>query len=543
MERFKGFFLKIAILIAAYFAAAHYIPSFESLTQNVFYMAYGYIKLIPQYPVVWAIIGIIFVVKVIQHRSAFDLRRAFLKSSPHGQAVWADWPYLNGLGMLRAGGLFLGEIPRFNFFLLRRFGRSDLYDNKDEGHFLTIAAPGGGKSTSLVIPALLSPTRGSFVISDPKGELTAVTRRHRESISKVVYLNPFFRDFEKQTELTFPDSGFNPFDAIVDDENLSASASNFACHLMVTDRRDAASYFKDDGAELLALFIVWMVRYEVAENKNLAYLYTLVRKNPLQIFDFMEHTNDPIVIFEATRFKDMFRDSSGQWAGVLSKCHLATKRYVPTSPLAVHTTKSGFDPQWLKQEDVTVYILIPTKHMKTATPWLNMLFGVLGTAIGEIGKARPVTFLMDELPALGFLPDLRNHMRMYRSAGLRMWLFSQTIAALTDPDLYGQNGFDDLAGICSTKQFFNIGELKTAREISAMCGETSEVKQSTNSKDDNQSDTTVGVPLVRPEELLQMDAKKQIIIRSGRPILANLVPYYTRPEWRKITDANPYREK
>lgn len=459
-----------------------------------------------------------------------------LLHAPFGKAQWAGWNALRREGLLKGGGLFLGQWRKWFFW------RRDL-QHHGEGHFITIAAPGGGKSSAALIPSLLECQTGSLVVTDPKGELTAITRRYRATRGRVVYLNPFYKDFEDNTGLEYPDSGFNPFDSIDNGENTRAQADNFARLLCVTDRKDSGSYFQDEGAELLSLYITWMVRHEPEENRNLTYLFHLVRRSPEEIFGYMDYVDDPLIQDDAARFRAMVKSSPGQWQGAISKAQLATKRYVPTTPLARHTSKSGFDPRWLKTEDLTLFILLPSEHMQTAAPWLNMVIGLLGEAVGRAGQARPVTFLLDELPALGYLPDLRAQMRQHRSAGLRMWLFSQTTAALSDRDMYGQDGLADIFGLCDTKQFFSIRQFNTAAEISKMCGETTRTNRNLNPQD-NTSFSTVGVPLVRPEEILKLGKGQQIIIRRDiPPIKARLVPYFTRRKWRKLTDANPYRRK
>lgn len=458
-----------------------------------------------------------------------------LFKSPFGGAKWAGWNALRRDRMFQPGGLFLGQWRKWYFW------RKDLYHH-GEGHFLTIAAPGGGKSVAALIPSLLTCREGSFVVTDPQGELTAITRRHRASLGRVVYINPYYKDFEKGTGLEYPDSGFNPFDAIENDDNVAARCSNFARLLCVTDRKGSDSYFDDEGAELLTLFITWMVRHEPPENRTLTYLYTLVRQSPQEVFRYIDYIDDPLLTADAARFRDMFKDAKPQWSGAISKAQLATKRYVPTTPLALHTSKSGFDPAWLKSENITVYILIPSEHVQTAAPWLNLVVGLLGDAVGRAGKAQPVTFLLDELPALGYLPDLRTHMRQHRKAGLRMWLFSQTAAALSDPNMYGSEGAKDLYGLCDTKQFFSIRQYETASEISQMCGEKRLINRNLQASADDTGLSTVGVPLIRPEEVLRLRKGHQIIIRGDTPpIRARLVPYFKRWKWRRITDKNPYR--
>lgn len=462
-------------------------------------------------------------------------RALLLLVSPFGKSRWAGLRHVRKHNQTRPGGLFLGQWCKW--WLLRR----DLYHH-GEGHFMTIAAPGGGKSTAAIIPSILECKEGSLVVTDPKGELTAITRRHRETMGKVVYLNPFYEDFEKHTGLEYPDSGFNPFDAIENGKNVRALADNFARLLCVTDRADSQSYFKDEGAELLSLFITWIIRHELKENHTLTYLYQLVRADPKKTFHYMSYVDDPLINDDASRFSKMISMAPAQWQGAISKAQLATKRYVPTTPLAVHTAKSGFDPSWLKTENVTVYILVPSEHVQTAAPWLNLIIGLIGEAVGRAGKARPVTFLLDELPALGFLPDLRTQMRQYRSSGLRMWLFSQTTDALADRNMYGREGLQDLMALCDTKQFFSIRSFKTAKEIGEMCGERERLNRTLTTKEDI-SAATVGVPLIRPEEIMRLKKGEQIIIRPEiPPISARLVPYFTRKKWRKITDANPYRD-
>ncbi len=466
-------------------------------------------------------------------KNAFN-KRKLLFFAPFGKSEWAGWFTLRRLGLTKSGGLFLGQWRKW--ILLRQ----DL-THHGEGHFITIAAPGGGKSTAAIVPTLLELKTGSVVVTDPKGELTAITRRHRESLGRVVYLNPFYEDFEKATGLEYPDSGFNPLDFIENNNKTRSQADNLARLLMVTDRQDSTSYFQDEGAEILSLFITWLVRHESEENRNFEYLYQLLRQNPQELMKWIDYAEDMLLKHDGIKFRDMRKDSAGQWAGAISKAQLATKRYVPTSQLAIHTSKSGFDPNWLKTENVTVYILVPTEHVQTAAPWLNMVVGLLGGAVGRAGKAKTVTFLLDELPALGYLPDLQNHMRQYRSSGLRMHLFSQTVAALSDSQMYGQQGMKDIFGQCGTKQFFSIEEMETAAEISKMCGEKTLTNRNVNSQDGT-GFSTVGVPLIRAEDVLKLRNGQQIIIRHGQPIKAWLVPYFKRAKWRAMTDPNPYRE-
>jgi type IV secretion system protein VirD4 len=480
-----------------------------------------------------------FFIRLPFHISSRFISLSLLKlRSPFGRSDWASLRSLRHAGMLKPGGLFLGQWRS----LLRS---ADLF-RQGEGHLLTVAGSGAGKTTGLVIPALCELSHGSVIVTDPKAQLAAMTARHRRTLGPVFFINPFALDLESSTGQALPDDGFNPLSVLDDGYNLKDDAENLARLLMVTDRQDSGSYWNDESAGLIAALLVWMVTREPPEHRTLSFLWRMVRENETQLeqrFGWMASDAMPFLRAEGEKLLGLLAIKP-QWQGVISKAQLATSRYAPQTPLGDHTAKTGFDLARLKREDVTVYIMIPTGRAKVASPWLNLLVGAFGLAIGKPGKARPVFLLMDEAPALGYLPDLRNHLRESREAGLRAWIFTQTRAALAAPELYGDNGFDDIMGLCETKAFFSIGEPRLAREISEMMGERTATNRSRGDAggSDKENLSVVGVPLMRSEDVLRLRRGRLLILRSGlRPIRAQLVPYWTRQAWAVKTDKNPYR--
>ena len=456
-------------------------------------------------------------------------RRAF------GGVRWARLKDLRKAGLTKSGGLFLG-----------RTRRRDLY-RRGEGHLLTIGGTGGGKSSGLVVPALLNLTEGSVIVTDPSGELTAMTKRRRAELSKVVILNPFQSVFEKGTGLKYPDTGFNPM-SIVDPEldTFKADCDALARYLMVTDRQESGSYWNDEGAEFLSLMIAAIILYEDDDLHDLTHLYRRVRDSADGIGQWLEYVsekNHPALCDEAERFIDIILNAKPQWSGIVSKAALATKRYAPSTPLGEHVKKNGFDAHDLKREDVTVYLLVPASQLATALPWMNTLIGVFGIAIGRPSEQRPVTLLIDEAPSLGYLPDLIPFMGQFRKAGLRAWIFTQTQSQLAAPDLYGQEGFKAINGLCAVKQFFAIGEPEVRQMVSDLCGQNTVSNISANTGGASISD--VGVPLIRPEEVRGLKTWQQVIVIDGmtNPIKGWLMPYFKRKAWNAMADPNPYRQK
>ena len=467
------------------------------------------------------------------HNPLYALSR-LVAAQAFGSAKWASWWQLRREGMLEKGGLFLG-----------RSRGADIYHNS-EGHIFTVGGTGGGKSSGLVVPALLELTQGSVIVTDPSGELAAMTMRHRETIGEVVLLNPFGEVFRQGTGLDYPDTGFNPLSALdPQSSTFKAECDALARLLMVSDRRDSGSYWNDEGAALMALLIAATLLYESKEKHTLTHLFSLVRSRTDIIVETLEKIvkhNHPAYRDEAGGFIDIITDSPPQWQGMLRKAATATARYAPTTPLGDHVSKDGFDVADLKTKNVTVYILVPPSQLPTALPWMNLLIGVFAKAIGAPGQARKVTLLIDETPSLGFLPDLQFVMAQFRKVGLRVWLFTQTMSQMQAPELYGREGFEALFGLCTIKQFFALDEPEAQSKLSQLCGE----KTARNISDNvgGRSIADVGVPLMRPEEARRLTKWRQVIIKGGMsdPIKGRLVPYFKREEWMKRIDPNPYRD-
>ena len=462
-----------------------------------------------------------------------DWKRLFYGQA-FGDAKWASRFEMKKQNLFVKGGLFLG----------RSRGR-DLYHN-GEGHIMTIGGTGGGKSVGLVVPALLDFTEGSVIVTDPSGELAAMTRRRRAEVSTVVLLNPFNEDFEQSGDFDFYDTGFNPMSVLDPKEtDFKAHCDVLAQYLMVSDRRSSESYWNDEGRAFLSLLIAQIMSDEPEESQNLAFLYELVRDSPEQLEGYLERIidlNHPALKFEAEGFLGVIRSAPEQWQGVIRKAATATARYAPSTSLGEHVKKNGFNAADLKKKNVTVYILVPSGKLTLALPWMNMLIGVFGLAIGRPGAARSVTLLVDEAPALGYIPDLIALMSQYRKAGLRVWLFTQTRAHMAAEQLYGETGFRAIFGNCTIKQFFALKEQEVLQLVSDMAGQRT--ADNTTKNERGESVGEVGVPLIRPEKVRGLKQWEQIIImdKMSNPIKSRLVPYFKRRAWREMTDKNPYRK-
>lgn len=456
-----------------------------------------------------------------------------------GGARFASLFQLWRAGMLRPGGRFLGQLWGQDIAL------------HGEGHCLTIAAQGSGKTTGLIIPTLITYDAGSVVVTDPKGAITAQTRRLRATRGRVVVLNPWGEELagDPSFGLDLGDDGFNPLQLVGTDRAGRAAASMLA-GLLVPDMPGEESFFRTEARDLLEWAMLYQAAHNRQEERTLPALQKLIY-DPSELLATMEE----LVTAEgrqtgvhaalqatASKFYGQVKMNAGpQFAGAQGTAATALKIYAQDSALGEHVSKDGFRLADLKGEaPVTLYLICPPGHLVSDDrKWLNLVLALIMQQVGQPGRARETVLLMDEFPALGALPNLLPSLEQFREAGLRAHLIAQNPGQVMQ--IYGQDGLRRLWGVAEYKQFFRITDPEQARMLSDWLGHVTVRTENTSARGDI-STGLAGVPLIRPEELSAMPRGRQIIVRpEARPVRAKVLPYYKRRDWSALIDKNPYR--
>ena len=457
----------------------------------------------------------------------------------NGAARWANTEDLQSAGMANGDGLILGRLPGL-------FSDPWITDDS-ENHIFTLAPPGTGKSTALVVPNLLT-FRGSLVVTDPKGELTPITARYRkEQLGQpIIILNPWRAEMTDAFGIDYGDTGFNPLRILRDNASLHDNAKMIAWLLCPTAHDEKDPYWPQAARSVLIGTLLWMVK--TRETVTLPRLAALVRKPRDAWIDFVaEMKSHGGLLAEYGAEIETPLESERQWAGVLSKAQIATDIYRAGDPLGEHVARDEFDPDDLKRQDLTVYVLIPSNRRDPNKAWLSLVMASIAEAVGRPGPARPVLLLAEEFANLGHMPTISRAMAEYRGAGLKVWIIAQTLEKLET--LYGREGMRELLNLCGIRQFFGVDNHATAQALSEMAGQKTVQSESQTlsfgqdfSSSRNTSET--GVPLIRPEEILNLNTDQQIILKRGPvpPLLAELVPYFKDPELKARAGDNPYRK-
>ena len=243
-----------------------------------------------------------------------------------------------------------------------------------------------------------------------------------------------------------------------------------------------------------------------------------------------------------------------------TRATIATKlEFLDSTLVAAATTSSNsFDPHRLKTGLMTLYLVMPPDQLK-ARPGLTRLFldGLLRCLTeGPPDESHQVLFILDEVAQLGRMESLETAVELYRGWGLRLFFFFQSSDQVSK--CFGEHAATFLDNI-DTQITFGQNNASSAELLQKRLGTETIVIESQQTGTSNSQQTggmpgskeggqlttssnltasETGKPLMRLEDILQMEGTAIITHRSQRPILARLVPYFS-DEFMALTVGPP----
>lgn len=431
----------------------------------------------------------------------------------HGSADFAYSKDLKKLGVKRKDGFILGKFD--NEFV--RF--------KQPGHLITFAPTRSGKGVGHVIPNLLDHP-GSVVVNDIKGENYGVTARYRSEFSKVVSFAPFSDD----------SSCYNPLDFIrvgttdeIDDASLIAE--------MIISDDGGDPFWTREAKNVITGLILYVATESPPALRNLGevrYLIMQAKKD----FDF--------TVRDMYKSKNAYVKKVAASVGATEPKVLASVLSTAKSQTAVWdsprltaiTSRSDFQLEDLKNEVLSLYIIIPPEYLDVYKPIIRLMVGLATTAMTRVKKVpeHPVLFLIDEFPALGHMQPIESGIGYLAGYGVCLWMFIQDLNQIKD--IYERWG--TFISNCAVRMAFGTNDVETAKVLSEMLGTTTirvegegtssdagfKLLGSKNSTSTNVSETSR--PLMTPDEVMRMPFDAQLIfIQGGKPIVAEKIFYFS----------------
>ena len=417
-----------------------------------------------------------------------------------------------------------------------------------EPHQILIGLTRSGKGARWLIPNLLRMKDRSLVVLDPKGQLAAVTARWRSTVSRVVMLNPF-------DVLGLGSAGFNPL------AGLDPHAPTFfddamglgeALVQIRPDERDP--HWSESARNLIVALLMWEVMLAVYNRRlpSLARVRMMLTRPDRsktkdgisELVSGLRHTlaimcDEPSGILESLAGR--FMEDNKEMAGIRSAADRHTS-WLLSRPMTDDIGKNGIDFSALKKEPVTVYIILPSTHLRTHNAWLR---AVIATALRQLQTPGGLAtlFLMDEFASLGHLGAIEDAFGLV--SGFRVQL-APILQDLNQLKTLYKDRWETFVGNAGIVQSFAPNDLTTARWLSERAGETTIVASSASGHAGQPASIAYQQerrPQFLPQEIMDLPRGSTLVFGQGsKAIPAFGAPYWEIPELKGRWDSDPYHQ-
>ena len=398
-------------------------------------------------------------------------------------------------------------------------GKNRISLQRSMQHCLVLAPSGMGKSTSYVIPNLLSLKNASAVVTDPSGELYTITAPYlRKSNFNVRCLD--FRNKE-------PPFQYNPLHRAISFTEIQKISSILIDATLQSNSEN--SFWNDSAKSLLALLIRYL-RLSQKESPNLLQLFELV--NQLS-FQRKKIEKKIMVVFSEKDFA-IYKAFSSQEDRIISNVLSTIKTALSkmSDPQIAHlTAQETLFFESLRKEKTVLFLIVPEHEMGYYSFLLTLFYTQLfqfAMALAQTGKPYlPIFFFLDEFAALNKIPSFPILINTLRKKDCSVSIILQEMRQLMS--IYGPNDAAAIAfGGCSSHIYFPGLGIDTCLQLEKILGSTFIKTQ--------QSTIPIKKPLMTADEIRTMHKKALFITSNKRPIRIKIRPWFKR--WwlrRKVT--------
>lgn len=438
-------------------------------------------------------------------------------TSVFGSARWAQKRELQKLSAANHG-LLIGRDPATSL-LLR-------YDGP--AHLLTMAPTRTGKGIGTVIPNLLTADR-SIICIDPKGENAKVAGTARVRFGPVHVLDPF--------EVTGQRSAsYNPLD-LLDPENvdIAEDASTLADALVYDEPGTGGeAHWNEEAKALIAALILKIVAAESPGRRHLGTLreyLTLAPERLLALMARMQEMDEANGLIARAANRHLGK-SDREAAGVLSAAQRHT-HFLDSPRMICVLSRSDFRFKDLKQQNTTVFLVLPPDRLSTYARWLRLLISqsLTDMARDATSPTNPVLYLLDEFAALGHLAPIERAMGLMAGYGVQLWPILQDIHQLRAT--YGRRAGTFLSN-AAVLQVFGVNDVETAELIARTIGKT-DVNYTTRSFSNSGTSRAEHISardLINADEIMRLKSSKMILLRQGQsPAVVSKIRYFEDKEF------------
>lgn len=338
---------------------------------------------------------------------------------------------------------------------------------------MVIGGPGSGKSYNIVRPNLLQ-KYGSYVITDPSGELLATTGGFFEE-------NDYDVCVFNLTDMAHSHC-YNPFVYLRGEEDV---LTLIECLIKNTENQNKSGgdpFWEKAEIALLEAIIFYLIRHQGKDKQNFSMVSKLLRqakadpktaKSKLDsIFDEVRQYDDNDICLKQY---DIFKQASEKTAQ--SILITAAVRLAPFNIDAVEnlTSSDDMDLKSIGDKLTVTFIIVPQGNNPYAF-LVNMLYSQMFDTLYHhaamdckgLRLKYDVRFILDEFANIGIIPGFQVKLTTMRKYGLSCMIFIQAVGQIKN--LY-KDDWETLMGACDTLVYLGGNELSSMVDLSKKLGD------------------------------------------------------------------------
>ena len=448
----------------------------------------------------------------------------------------------------------------------RGWGRVVRY-NGDAG-LMMVAPPRKGKARDVLVGALLEYPQSCIVV-DPKGQLAAITKAHRERPKsegglgqRVFVLNPF----NIWPDILGASAHYNPM-MLLDpaSKDWSANCAKLAEGLIARDN-EKDSHWTSGARSLLTGIIGQLAAHGRDGKKNLAEVRRIITEDfDVEDPETKKIVRKPLLVAVAQAAMQsphaFIRQALASYAnenprnpGELESFKQNAREqtfFLGMDTMGENLSGAGeFRFADLKETPTTVYIILPDNMLDVCGKWFRL---VIASALDDLWRGEKGTYrvlaILDEFAQVGHLKVLEDSAGAAAGRGVQLWPVIQNIPQLKKD--YGEVWETFLSG-SDIRQFFAPQDQTTAKYISETVGQRTvttagqSVQDNGPFGDNRASDSSgqAGQPLIRPHEISGFGLNESLIIGPQNIIVDGLrQPYFHTPEFNDLYAPDPMHKR
>ncbi len=355
---------------------------------------------------------------------------------------------------------------------------------QDDRHVTMIAGSRAGKGRDFLMPNLAHRS-GSVIAYDPSGELVKETAEYREKVlgQKVIVLDPFgVTDRQSDT--------WNPM-AEIDFDNDPFAFDK--CHLLAESlhfEKTPDPFWMHAPRKMLASLIGYVGTCSIRENCHLGMVRDLLMSSePAALWTALSQNEALGGVLK--RFGEANEHRHKDELNSTMELARTAMKWLDSPLMSEFTSASTFSMKELKEDKVTIYIVMPAAMGQTYAAWLRMLFNAAFDTMQDTSIPKPqqdVLFAIDEFPILGHMERIKRAAGEAAKFGVKLFLCAQDISQLKEH--YG-NAWETFIANSGLLIMFANNDLETQQYLSSRLGKEYYKKIST-STGSNSSMTSSG---------------------------------------------------